>query len=416
VNDSAEVTLGQIASLITKGTTPTTLGRSFTSDGVNFVKVESISDDGYILRDRLAHIDSDTHDLLARSQIQEGDILFSIAGAIGRTTHVKASLLPANTNQALAVIRIDESAAYPRYVYYYLRSQVFQQHGLERVVQTAQANVSLAVLRAAPIVLPPRTTQRAIADSLSAFDDLIDNNRRQIALLEQMAQAMYREWFVHFRYPGHEDDELVDSPLGPIPAGWSLTPLGELGSVVTDSVDPSAIEPETPAVGLEHIPRHSLTLAEWGRARDLASRKTRFSAGDVLFGKIRPYFHKVCVAPMDGIASTDAIVVRPRQERCGLVTMTMFSDDFVAHAVTTSSGTKMPRADWKVLREWLVPIPPDATLSAFEEAVASAVDSCNALAFQCRALAELRDLLLPKLVTGAIDVSKLDLDVLLEVA
>jgi type I restriction enzyme S subunit len=259
-----------------------------------------------------------------------------------------------------------------------------------------------------------REQQRQAGAILGAIDDLIETNQRRVALLEQIAQAIYREWFVHFRYPGHEDDELVDSPLGPIPTGWSLTPLGELGPAMSESVDPSEVDPGTPSVGLEHIPRRSFTLSEWGSASDLTSRKNRFAAGDVLFGKIRPYFHKVCVAPVDGIASTDAIVVRPVRDARGLVTMTMFSDDFVAHAVATSNGTKMPRADWKVLREWLVPIPPNTTLSAFETAVASAVDSCNLLAFQSRTLAELRDLLLPKLVSGDIDVSHLDLDALLE--
>jgi type I restriction enzyme S subunit len=264
------------------------------------------------------------------------------------------------------------------------------------------------------VPIPEISSQRRVAAVLDSIDDLIENNRRRIALLEQLAQAIYREWFVHFRYPGHEDDEVVDSPLGSLPAGWWHTPLGDLGPSITESVDPSEVDRTTPSVGLEHIPRRSLTLSEWGTADVLTSRKTRFSVGDVLFGKIRPYFHKVCVAPVEGIASTDAIVVRPVRGARGLVTMTMFSDEFVAHAVTTSNGTKMPRADWKVLREWPIPTPPAATLSTFEDAVAPAVDTCITLAAQSRELASLRDLLLPKLVTGAIDLSKLDLDTVLD--
>src|SRR5690606_37193884 len=73
--------------------------------------------------------------------------------------------------------------------------------------------------------------QRAVARVLAHFDDLIENNRRRIELLEEMAQAIYREWFVHFRYPGHEDIPLVDSPLGPIPDGWKVVPLVELANV-----------------------------------------------------------------------------------------------------------------------------------------------------------------------------------------
>ncbi|HUC13083.1 MAG TPA: hypothetical protein VMS00_01400 [Acidimicrobiales bacterium] len=104
-----------------------------------------------------------------------------------------------------------------------------------------------------------------------------------------------------------------------------------------------------PAVGLEHIPRRQLTLSDWGEAGELQSRKTRFRSGDILFGKIRPYFHKVSVAPLDGICSTDAIVIRPREPYWGLVVMTVSSNGFVAHAAQTATGTKMPRADWKVI-------------------------------------------------------------------
>ena len=280
---------------------------------------------------------------------------------------------------------------------------------------TTQENLSLEKLGKHQFRVPTPAVRRVIVRVLRALDDLIENNGRRIALLERLAQAIYREWFVHFRYPGHEDDELVDSSLGPIPAGWELRELQDIASAVTDTVDPAEIDPETPAVGLEHIPRRSLTLVEWGRADGLASRKARFLTGDVLFGKIRPYFHKVCVAPCDGICSTDAIVIRAIDERFrGLVTMSVFSDGFVAHAVATSNGTKMPRADWKVLRTWNVSVPPERILAAFENAVTDSLDMCRLLAAQGRELATLRDQLLPKLVTGAIDVSHLDLDALLE--
>ncbi len=138
--------LGELSTVITKGTTPTTLGRAFVDKGINFIKVETIDDDGFLLPEKLAKIDGDTHALLRRSQIEAGDILFSIAGAIGRAAMVDSNILPANTNQAVAIIRPDSRSIDLHYLYYYLRSPNFQRYSLGMVVQTAQANVSLSVL------------------------------------------------------------------------------------------------------------------------------------------------------------------------------------------------------------------------------------------------------------------------------
>jgi type I restriction enzyme, S subunit len=386
-------------------------------DGPIFLGIRNITESGRLDLSEVRHIAEEDFDRWTRRAMpQPGDVVFTYEATLHRYALIPQGFRGC-LGRRLALIRPDTSVVLPRYLHFAMLGPLWRATVVERVIGGATVDrIPIIDFSTFPIALPDTETQSRVVEILGALDDLIENNRRRITLLEQMARAIYREWFVHFRYPGHEDDELVDSPRGAIPRGWSLTPLGELGPAMTVSVDPSEVEPGTPSVGLEHMPRRSFTLSEWGTASDLTSRKSRFAAGDVLFGKIRPYFHKVCVAPVDGIASTDAIVVRPVREARGLVTMTMFSDDFVAHAVATSNGTKMPRADWKVLREWLVPIPPDAMLSAFEVAVASTVDFCNALAFQCRTLAELRNLLLPKLVTGAIDVSKLNLDAVVDAA
>jgi len=145
--------LGELTHVITKGTTPTTFGRPFTEEGIHFVKVESVDNQGAIREEKLAYIDEETHALLKRSQLAKNDILYSIAGAIGRVALVPERILPANTNQALAIIRPSDPLLVP-YLYLSIRSTEFVNFSLGRVVQTAQANVSLSVLSAAPIVVP----------------------------------------------------------------------------------------------------------------------------------------------------------------------------------------------------------------------------------------------------------------------
>ena len=168
--------LGDVTSVITKGTTPTTLGKQFADDGINFIKVESIDDQGGILESKLAKIDDETHEMLKRSQLLKNDVLFSIAGAIGRVAIVPDRFLPANTNQALAIVRPSDSS-FATFLYQTLSSPTFLIYSLERVVQTAQANVSLSVLSSAPIIMPAKAVLIDFNRNLNPIIGLIERLR-----------------------------------------------------------------------------------------------------------------------------------------------------------------------------------------------------------------------------------------------
>jgi type I restriction enzyme, S subunit len=312
-------------------------------------------------------------------------------------------------NQRLGkVVDLDEERLDRRYLYYLfnfynVRDQIKATATGATVRHTAPERIY-----SVEVHLPPIGTQERIADILSAYDDLIENNTRRIAILEKMAQTIYREWFVNFRFPGHEQVELVDSDLGPIPDGWEAKRLGDLAEEVRRTVDPRELDPDTPYFGLEHLPRRSIALSDWGRAADVQSTKLSFNEGEILFGKIRPYFHKVGIAPLAGICSTDAIVIVPkRRNNLALVLCCVSSEVFVAHATQTSQGTKMPRANWNILVDYPVVMPPDVLLARFTETVGAMTWEIVNLIFQNRNLRATRDLLLPRLVSGELDVSDL---------
>ena len=241
-----------------------------------------------------------------------------------------------------------------------------------------------------------------IVDILSAYDDLIENNRRRIQLLEQAARLLYKEWFVHLRFPGHEHTQIIDG----VPEGWEKKVLGDVCLEVRETVFPSALEANTLYIGLEHIPRRSITLCDWGQAEQVTSSKHRFREGEILFGKIRPYFHKVGFALTDGVASSDAIIIRPANPNLlALVLMAMSSDAFVAvTAQQMKEGSKMPRADWKQMQQYPVPLPPDGLLRAFNDFIDSILNQLKILAFANKRLGAARDLLLPKLMNGEVAV------------
>src|SRR5437870_3819117 len=140
-SESRSLRIADIAELITKGTTPTTLGHAFTADGVNFVKSESITDDGRIDPATFAHISQVTHSALGRSQLREGDVLFSMAGVyLGKTGVVPAAILPANTNQAVGIIRLRRDIADPRFVHYALSTTECRDFVRRSSAQSAQPN------------------------------------------------------------------------------------------------------------------------------------------------------------------------------------------------------------------------------------------------------------------------------------
>lgn len=261
--------------------------------------------------------------------------------------------------------------------------------------------------------IPSVESQRHIATVLAAFDEFIEINERRIELLETLARSLYREWFVRFRFPGHEGLELVESSAGPIPDGWEVRTLADIAEVVVDGVAPRDIKGDAPYVGLEHLPRRSTTLREWGSLESVTSRKLRFRRDDTLFGKIRPYFHKVVWAPFAGVASSDTIILRARGDQAlpALVNAVVSSDALVAEAVATSNGTKMPRADPQVLLRYPLQLPQldSAVLAEFERATGQYYEFAADLVEHNRALAATRDLLLPRLVTGRLDISDVDL-------
>ena len=339
---------------------------------------------------------------LEKYRLKTGDIVIARTGAT--TGWAKYIQDPPEAVFASYLIRIQPSADVDaRFIGFLVESAGYKEFIQRHMGGAAQPNANAQILTSFDFDLPDLPTQRRIAGILSAYDELIANNQRRIAALEQMARALYREWFVYFRAPG------AVMGGGELPEGWEVKRLDEITDSVRSSVAKGELDEEVPYLGLEHIPRRSLALDAWEYSRDLGSSKLLFKKGDVLFGKIRPYFHKVSVAPFDGLCSSDTIVIRAKTDRYhALATCCASSDEFVAHATATSNGSKMPRADWKVLRDYPVAVPPEELLSKFSAFVDNAIEQMQTLIFQTANLRRTRDLLLPRLMNGRVEVNTIE--------
>jgi type I restriction enzyme S subunit len=236
-----------------------------------------------------------------------------------------------------------------------------------------------------------------------------------------MARALFKSWFVDFdpvrakaegRDPGLPKpladlfpDSFEDSELGEIPKGWKVGTIGDVAEHPRRGVHPDAIDNSTPYIALEHMPARCIALSEWGTADGLESNKFEFKRGEILFGKLRPYFHKVGVAPVDGVCSTDIVVVKPRAEHWfGFVLGHVSSEAFVEYTSAGSTGTKMPRTSWGEMARYPGVLPPDPIAQAFTAQIHPSVARILAAVHESRTLAALRDTLLPKLISGELRV------------
>lgn len=296
---------------------------------------------------------------------------------------------------------IDSQRILPEFIGYYLRCNEFRNQFVAFSTMTTRASLRNEDLLSIEVPVPPMPTQRRIADILSAYDDLIENNRKQIKLLEEAAQRLYKEWFVDLRFPGHEHAKIVDG----VPEGWGTATLGDICSVSKETLPTSKIDAGVPYIGLEHMPRKDICLSEWGDSSEINSSKFRYYEDDILFGKIRPYFHKVGFALNSGVASTDTIILRNVKGLWSLLLMTVSSSEFVSYTYQNcKEGAKMPRADWKQMKSYPIVIADPTIQNTFENQIYTITRKIKCLALQIKRLSEARDRLLPKLMSGEVEV------------
>ena len=239
--------------------------------------------------------------------------------------------------------------------------------------------------------------------------------------LEAMARALFKSWFVDFDpirakmkgrdtgLPNHITDlfpdRLVESEMGLIPEGWEVGCLADIAVAPRRGVDPISLYGETPYIGLEHMPRRSIALTEWGNVGTVASNKSVFEKGEVLFGKLRPYFHKVGIAPVNGVCSTEIVAIASKTtEWAAFVLACVSSVEFVSYTNQASTGTKMPRTNWTTMGDYRMCLPTAPVARSFQNTVQPVLERIVANIHESRTLAALCDALLPKLISGELRV------------
>lgn len=357
-----------------------------------------------------------------RMRPEPGDLILAREAPVGDVVRVPNETLIC-LGQRTVLIRPDEDKVHPRFLHYWLLGPDAQ--GVMRA-QTGGATVGhLNVGDIRKLDIAPMPTSAAQQDRtarlLGGIDDLIENNRRRVAVLEEMARAIYREWFVKFRYPGHEDVPLVDSTLGPIPEGWELSTCGAELTFIGGGT-PSKSEPSywdggdiswyTPTdltkTGWRYTAPSELAITAQGLAKSSARL---FPAGSVMMTS-RATLGVLAIATTEATTNQGFIVILP-DERWKPGFIYEWLDSKGAELSALGTGATFKEITKGSFKSFPFVVPTQSVLDDYRVATEPLENQVHVLEQQTRSLSALRDLLLPKLVTGQIDVSALDLDALL---
>lgn len=304
----------------------------------------------------------------------------TLVGTVGEVAVAPPSLAGWNVARAIAVIRSDSvSSAWLKLC---IESPVAKAQVGALLNTTVQWTLNLSDLKTIQIAMPPHRDRVAIAEVLGALDDKIAANTK----LAKAADALVRARFDGLR-------------------AEATMLIGELFELRREPADPARMEAHTAYVGLEHVPRKSMWLDDAGTSATVTSGKSYFEPGDVLFGKLRPYFHKVVTVAIGGICSTDILVLRSKKDSFSGFGLAAVSSEAVVNAVTAASeGTRMPRTSWNDLAAVEVTWPGEAVAREFSVAVRALEQTVQSLLRENRTLAATRDALLPQLMSGKLRV------------
>ena len=385
--------------------------------GPIFLGIKNVGESGQLDLSEVRHISEEEYPRwIKRVEPQHGDIVFSYEATLNRYAIIPKGFRGC-LGRRMALIRPDESKACGRFLYYYFFGQEWRNVIAQNtLIGSTVDRIPIAKFPDFPITVPSLAAQRKIAAILSAYDDLIENNLRRIKILEEMAQNLYREWFVKFRFPGHQHARFVESPLGRTPEGWEVNALSQ--AVIVRPSLPVPQHTQIPFVPMSSLSNDSMLISDIEYRSKTSG--ARFQNGDTLFARITPCLENgktgfVQFLPTDdavACGSTEFIVLRSKTVCPEYVYLTARSEKFRDNAIKSMSGaTGRQRVREECFDQFQLAQPPEEILKDFQDITGTQFKMIDSLNRRNLNLRQACDLLLPRLISGEVDVSELDITV-----
>ena len=345
-----------------------------------------------------------------KKHLNDRTILVSINGTLGNVALYNNEKCILGKSACYFNVKEEYAKMYIRYT---LSDKKFQQHIFNYADGTTIKNVSLKTMREYSFMIPENIDeQKRIADVLSALDDKIEINNKINENLEAQAQAIFKQWFVDFEFPDKEGKpyktnggKFIDSELGEIPVGWKVGTLGDVLFNIKNTIKKEEVN-NLPYLPIDIIPMNKLSLIDFKSSEEAQSSLITFGQNDILIGAMRVYFHRVSISPFNGVTRSTCFVLRPKKEELlEYLLLLCNQNETIDYAQNTSKGTTMPYAVWdNGLSKMKIIIPSEEILHKFSKTTKPIITYLRDSLFENKNLSEIRDSLLPKLMSGEVRV------------
>lgn len=388
--------------------------KHYTDSGVPVIRGTNLSGDSKFSFEGFVFVSEDKADELRPNNAHPGDLVFTQRGTIGQI-----GLIPHDSpyqrfviSQSQMKLTPDPEQADALFLYYFFSAPTTVKNIENLAFAAGVPHINLEILRNFEVTLPPLPAQRRIAEILSAYDELIESNRRRIRILEEMARALYREWFVDFRFPGHGRGKLVPSRLGSIPQGWDVQPLKHICLSVQDGDWIETKDQGGEDFRLVQISNIGVgEFIETGNYRYITHetfnrlRCTEINPGDILVARMPTPIGRAWLAhkmPWPMITAVDVAIVRTNRKLAASLFMAYaWNDPFnLERTGAQASGTTRPRVTRRELAALEFVIPPLELQNRFGVLIKPLADCIQILRARNDNLRRTRDLLLPRLLAG----------------
>ena len=378
------------------------------NSGYYFVSVKDIDDDEINYSNARQITKFDFEDTDRRTKLENEDILITNSGTIGKFVFVNSPLSRKTTFQkSVAIIKPNKNKIIPKFLYYYLISEKRQL--VEYAGGTTQKNLLLRDIRNFEVKIPDESRQKKIIMILNDIDQLISVNKKLNKNLEHLLYNIFYYWFISFEK--FNDVDFIETEIGKIPKGWEVGILKDILTLTKNTINPRKTN-GLPYLPIDIIPMNSLGILELKSDEEANSSLITFDKNDILIGAMRVYFHRVVVSPCSGVTRSTCFVLKPKKETYLSYSLLLCNlNQTIHYAQNTSKGTTMPYAVWNNgLGDMEILIPPENILNEFHMIVFPIIKKIRDSYNEINKLTKLRDTLLPKLMSGEIDVSKINCD------
>lgn len=401
-----KVKLGDISLDIQTGPFGSQLHQSdYSKEGIPVVMPKDM-EGGIVKTDSIARVEEHHAKRLSRYKISEGDILYARRGDVGKCVYTTKDQNGWLCGTGCLRVTINKELASPKFIFFQLQKRETVGWVEKHAVGATMLNLNTSILGDVPVEYPSLSEQNRIVDILSRYDSLIENYQKQIKLLEEAAQRLYKEWFVDLRFPGYEKVKVVNG----VPEGWERKKLGEI--IELDPKVPLAKERVKQFVPMQALSVNSMVMDQTQFSLTTSNSGSKFQNGDTLLARITPCLENGKTAYVNciesnegGIGSTEYIVMRSLCYSKYMVYLLARSYKFREYAIKCMSGSDgRQRVQKDKLSLYMICVPPKNLIAKFDCFAKPIFAKIKNLSSQIRKLTESRDRMLVKLMSGEIEV------------